>query len=249
MWEFSICFDEEKKSLNFANKIMSFVKNLKGIVVCVYTQNYYKVLIAVPKLQKEKTKKFILEKLAEYILLTTKKDYILSHLNFQKNTSTNMKVFLEALVCFDSEVDKNILINTLKFDKNLIVKSFIDFKLQFLKEKWNDLVTLANDNFIYILNDESFLELIKFLISNLEYRLSTVNIFSKKDCYLLLDTNLKKIDDFLIDKNIIYDDQKLITSLIALNPEKIIVHCNNFLKEPLLKNLYNFFSNRIEIYY
>ena len=100
---------------------------------------------------------------------------------------------------------------------------------------------------MYLLSRDSFLELIKFLISNLENRQYVVNIFSKENCYLLCDVEGNSIKDFLLEKNIIYDDSSLLTSLVALNPQKIIIHCNSFIKDRLLKNLYEIFSNRIEI--
>ena len=71
-----------------------------------------------------------------------------------------MQIFLKALVVFDSETDKAIIYERLKFDSNLVVNSFINFKLYFLKRKWKELIDLANDNYIYLLlsNDTDMLE-------------------------------------------------------------------------------------------
>ena len=88
---------------------------------------------------------------------------------------------------------------------------------------------------------------LKFLISNLEYRCYAVNVFPKNNCYLLCDTQGNCINDFLIDKNIIYDDNNLLTSLIALNPEKIIFHCNSNVRDNIINSLFQYFSNRIVI--
>lgn len=247
MWEYSLCFDNEIDSENFIDKIRPFIKETKGVVVSIFLQDTHKVLVAVPIEKKEQAMSLLKENLAEMILTYYKKEYIMSKLNFEVDHSVNMHVFLQTLICFDSDVDKQIIIGDLNFDKSIYLNSYINFRLKFLKNKWDELVTLANDNIMYLLSEDSFVELIKFLISNLDYRCYAVNIFSKQNCYLLCDMEGKVINDFLLDKNIVYDDNKLLTSLIALNPEKIIIHCNSFLKENLLKNLYNFFSNRIEI--
>lgn len=247
MWEYSLCFDNEIDSENFIDKIRPFIKETKGVVVSIFLQDTHKVLVAVPIEKKEQAMSLLKENLAEMILTNFKKEYIMSKLNFEVDHSVNMRVFLQTLICFDSDVDKQIIMESLNFDKSIYLNSFINFRLKFLKNKWDELVTLANDNIMYLLSEDSFVELIKFLISNLDYRCYAVNIFSKQNCYLLCDMEGKVINDFLLDKNIVYDDNKLLTSLIALNPEKIIIHCNSFLKENLLKNLYNFFSNRIEI--
>lgn len=247
MWEYCLCFDNQLESKIFVEKIKPFIRKIKGVVVSIFLQDTHKVLVAVPIEKKEYTTNFLKENLAEIILTNYKKDYILSRLSFEVNHSINMNVFLQTLVCFDSDMDKQIILESLNFDKSIYFGSFINFRLKFLKNKWDELITLANDNIMYLLSEDSFVELIKFLISNLDYRCYAVNVFSKKNCYLLCDMEGKVIKDFLLDKNIVYDDNKLLTSLIALNPEKIIIHCGTILKENLLKNLYNFFSNRIEI--
>lgn len=247
MWEFCIAFDDEVQAQNFRKSIASDIKKMQGVTTILVSITFAKVLIAVPNEVKTKAKDFLVEKIAESILLYCKKKYILSRLSFNVSHSTSMQVFLKALVVFDSDTDKEIIIERLNLQNDLVVKSFVDFKLTFLKRKWDELVGLANDNAMYLVSEDTFGELIKFLISNLEYRCYAVNVFSKKNCYLLCDTSGKVIDDFLVEKNIVYDDNMLITSLIALNPEKIIVHCNSFVKDKLLKTLYEYFSNRLEV--
>ncbi|NCB48613.1 MAG: hypothetical protein EOM55_03235 [Clostridia bacterium] len=247
MWEYCFYFDNEFDANIFEKKICYFVNNFGGIVANVFSQRYYKILVAVPFEKKRESTKFFREKLAEVILISFKKEYILKSLNFERIQTKNLSVFLQALICFDSEIDKQIISERLHLRNDFYLTSFISFKLKFLKEKWNELVLLANDNMMYLLNDDSCVELIKFLISNLEHRYYAVNIFLKDDCYLLCDMQGKVIDDFLIEKHIVYDDSNLINSLVALNPEKIIVHCNKISKDKLIKNLFEFFPMQIEI--
>ena len=247
MVEFCIYFENETQAEGFKAKIFDYIKNRQGIVVSVLCLNYYAVLIAVQEKDKKDAFLFLKEKIAEIILLFYKRDYILNKLDFDKVKSDNMKVFLEALFCFDSDLDKEVILENLRFKNTLYFDSFINFALKFLKSKWDELISLANENVMYIVCEESFLELIKFLISNLEHRCYAVNVFSKKDCYLLCDLEGKSINDFMVEKNIVYDDTNLLTTLIALNPEKIIFHYDDDIKESLIKKLYNYFASRIEI--
>lgn len=247
MWEFSICFYDENIAQSFAKSISSYIRDRSGIVILVYPVHFTSVLIALPNDYKAEGNIFIKEKLAEIILSNYKKDYILSKLDFEFSQSIAMKVFLQTLVCFDSELDKQVITDNINIKDNFCIDSFVNFRLQFLKKKWNELVSLANENAMYLISEDSFLEFTKFLISNLDHRCYAVNVFSKKNCYFLCDMEGKQINDFLIDKPIAYDDGKLLTSLIALNPEKIILHCNPFLKEHLLKTLFNYFNDRIEV--
>ena len=247
MWEFSLVFDNEITAQNFKASIIQRIREVNGVITTIFTKYSYSVLLAVPINSRKSIINFLKEKIAENVLLFYKKEYILSKLSFDISLNANMQIFLKALVVFDSDTDKQIIMENLSLKNSLILNSFINFKLKFLKRKWNELVSLANDNEMYFLDDTAFSELIKFLISNLEYRCYAVNIFSKKNCYLLCDFQGRNINDFLVEKSVIYDDSKLLTSLIALNPEKIIVHCNSFVKDNLLKTLYEYFSNRIEI--
>jgi hypothetical protein len=247
MWEFCFYFDDSFSADTFELKVASFAKMVGGIVAKVLSRGYFSVLVAVPFEKRRDATKFFSEKLAETILKGYKKEYIESSLNFEKTNAENFSVFLQALVCFDSEIDKSIILERLRLRSEFYLTSFVSFKLKFLKNKWNELISLANDNMVYLLNEDSCVELIKFLISNLEHRYYAVNIFSKDDCYLLCDMQGRAIEDFLIDKHTIYDDDNLITSLVALNPEKIIVHCNKSSKDKLIKNLFNFFPSQIEI--
>ena len=248
MWEYCISFEDKNSADIFSNSIYNEIKSHGGIITTRDGDCFYKVLIALPIIERFKVHNVIKEKIAETILLCIKSEYILSRLDFEtNNASPSMKVFLKALIVFDSDTDKDIIVERLNFDSDLVVKSFVNFRMSFLKRKWNELVSLANDNAMYLLSQDSFDELIKFLISNLEYRCYAVNVFSKKDCYFLCDMKGEVVKDFLIDKNIMYDDSNLLVNLVALNPEKIIVHCNNNIKDNLLKTLYEYFSNRIEL--
>ncbi len=247
MWEFCICFDSLKMAEYFANKVNLVIKSCKGISACVSMNGRSNVLVAVPKEKTEFAKAFVKEKIAECILFFYKKDFIVSNLNFEKPNTPYMNVFLQTLVCFDGETDKHFIEQCLDFDERIFVDAVVAFRLKFLKKKWEELVNLANENVMYLLSEDSFLEFIKFLISNLEHRCYAVNVFSKGDCYFLCDLQGKKIEDFMLEKQRIYEDCSLLTTLVALNPEKIIVHCNKFVKDKLLRNLLSLFPNRIEI--
>ena len=249
MWEFSVEFYNKDYAILFKNSIEKYVKTSNGIITLLSINSLNKVLIAIPINVKKQIVELIKNKIAENILLIYKKKYILSNLNFNTSNNTKMNVFLKALVCFDSETDKDIIVNRLsEFNKKIVVESFINFKISFLKRKWNELIDLANDNCFYLTNEDTFNELIKFLISNLENRVDAVNLFNRDDCYFICDKNGRVIEDFLCDNAGKYDDEKLLTNLIALNPEKIIVHSESLFKDRFLNNLYELFSNRVEIY-
>lgn len=247
MWELCICFESRDIAEDFARSISIYVRERLGLVIVAYPVHFASVVIALPLKCKEEANIYFKQKIAEYVLSIYKREYILNHLDFENSQSLSMKVFLQTLVCFDSEMDKQIIADSIILRDKFCVDSFVNFRLSFIKKKWNEVVSLANENIMYLLSEDSFLEFTRFLISNLDHRCPAVNIFSKKNCYFLCDMEGNGIDDFLVEKPIVYDDGKLITSLIALNPEKIILHCNPFVKEPLLRTLFSYFNDRIEV--
>lgn len=247
MWEYVISFDDDVSSQYFKCEIENIIKKYNGIVTILNSNTYSKVLIAIPIIERFKFHNILREKIAETILVKFKSKYILSKLEFDLTPTEDMQIFLKALVVFDTDIDKEIIMERLKFDSNLVVSSFVNFKLSFLKRKWQELISLANDNSMYLLSKDSFLELIKFLISNLEHRYYVVNVFLKQNCYFLCDTKGNKISDYLLKESIVYDDNNLLVSLVSLNPEKIILHCNNLVKDKILNSIYTLFSNRVEI--
>lgn len=246
MVEFCIYFNNFNVANCFIKRVCKFINLLGGILVNISTNSSFSVLIAVKKEHKAKLKNYLRERIAETILVYYKRNYILSKLNFKRGNNFYMQIYLEALCCFDSNLDKEIILKKLKLKKHFYFDSFIDFVLGVLKNKWNELITIANDNVIYTYSDDNLLELIKFIISNLEHRCYAVNVFSKKDCYMICDIKGEKIDDFLIENNIFYDEKNLFASLVVLNPKKIIFHTDNK-KSSVVGKLNSFFSKRVEI--
>lgn len=156
MWEFCITFSSINYASNFKDKIMGKIKSVNGIVTMLTTTYCSKVLVAVNKEYKSRIKTYLTEKIAEFILLFYKKEYIVSKLNFLVNKTNSMQVFLTALVCFDSDIDKKIIMHELKFKNTLVFDSFINFKLGVLKSKWDELISLANDNIMYYISEDTF---------------------------------------------------------------------------------------------
>ena len=148
--------------------------------------------------------------------------------------------FEKALQYFDKETDRYLVEKYLTFDKNIYLESFFEFKLKILKSKWLELTKIANENSSYLLTEETFIELLKFLIDNLEISFDTVNIISELDGYQLLDENFKDIE-MLTEKG---DGVWLVENIIALSPRKINIYTDNSSEElNLINSIYSTRTN------
>ena len=108
----------------------------------------------------------------------------------------------------------------LKLEKDFFLESFYQFKLSTLKSKWTELVTLANENREYLTSSESFLDLLKFLVDNLEICEEEISIYKdNEENYQIL------ISDKLY-QNKVFSEDSLVSSIIDLSPQKINLYCD-----------------------
>ena len=249
MWEYSVVFPIEKKDIatRFNKKIQNRVKNSGGLSTIVFKNQEATVLLAVPERNKMPIYNYVIELIADIILTTYKLEFLLGSFNFVATEDINMQAFIKALVVFDSDTDRHIIKQKLKCLSGVIIDSFINFKLKVLKHKWMDLVNLANDNVMYLMSNDTFIELLKFLISNLDFRTELVDIHLINGSYVLFDSTGSLIEDGLLNECEVCNDAFLITSLIALNPKKIKVSTSDKVKDNIISLLYELFSSRVEI--
>ena len=129
----------------------------------------------------------------------------------------------------------------MELKKNLHIESFYNFKLSALREKWKELVTLANDNSDYLIGDDAFFDLLKFLIDNLEVSESEITIFEKENGFKVLAKENVEVNSDGLSK------EGLISTLIDLSPKKINLYCEE--ETPLVSFLSKIFDDRINVNY
>ena len=167
MWEYSITLPKTK--YNLLNKLMGeltpLIKDVSGVITTMYSRNDVTILIACKQEYMLRIKPKIIELICNLIILDYKYNYLINNFKFKVTDDINMQAFIKALVIFDSELDKEIIRQKLKDFDSVNIESFYNFRLKLLKTKWQDLVSLANDNFVYLMKSETFIELLKFIIA------------------------------------------------------------------------------------
>lgn len=244
MWEFGISIDKNKKSIiEFVfKKMQEYVKTYDGVATMQEFPNKVSILIACNDYEKNRMILHLQELLSECICYHYKKNFLIKNLNIKIGDEMSKKAFITALLFFDKETDKYIVNKYLNIDKKIDIDGFFNFKLQSLKNKWKELIEIANKNDIYLYSYETFLELVKFLVDNIETKSDVINIMSSDDTYDIYDFKFQKIENI---ENYDNKAENLLGALIALCPKNINIYCSEILPNNLKDLICKLFEKRV----
>ncbi len=239
MFEFQVSVSEDNAKV--AKQIFLDLKkvsdDLKMVVTSYSEHNKIFVVVGCDEIEKPRLNFILGDIISDAISTFYKMEYIDENLRVPISNVVNISAFKKALVAFDREVNLDALYN---------------FRLKSLRSKWQEIIKLANDNASYLLCNDTFVDLLKFLIDNIEISRGLVNVVKEEERYKLCDENFNEISksDCPLSGLEEIDDGgeiNLITSLIALSPKKINVYCNAFENSPTLTLISQIFENRISI--
>lgn len=221
MWEFSLNLRSENFNLakRLYQSIKEFSTQIGGVVTSHEDNGFICILIGVKKELRQQFENFLSKLITQIVCTFYKTEFLSQNLILPRHDKIGIIAFKKALLNFDRETDYYIIQKNLKFEKYLYLESFYEFRLTGLKAKWTELVSLANENRDYLMSTDSFLDLLKFLIDNLDICGGEVDIIEEKDGYKLYFGE----DDVYNDdyKNKILNEEGLISSIIDLSPQKI----------------------------
>ncbi len=244
MLELSISVDAE--NCDIAKFVYQFFKSktteLDLIVTCY--EEYGKVFVMIACDEKfQNDVKTSVEKCVTKVVCDFYKERFLSeNLMLPMCESVDKIALKKALINFDKETDVFFVHKNLNITKNIFLDSFFAFRLKVLKDKWGELVSLANDNKDFLTSKDAFYDLLHFLIDNLESVEDEIDVFEREAGY---DIHTKKSANEKYLKDL--SQETLIAKLIDFCPQKI-----NFFykKDDVAVNLLNqIFEKRVNICY
>lgn len=246
MFEFSIALSEQKA--DSAKKLYKEIKSTAssfGAVVTSYSENgKIFIVIACDDIEKPRISFFICDAIADIITTDFKLDYINKNLHLPIHNQLNLDALKKALVVFDRETDRYIVTHNLKLNEKFFIESFYEFRLRQLRSKWQELIKLANENANYLLCNDTFIDLLKFLIENIEISTGCINVVKENDSYKICDENFNEIEQEQGKEN---NEAFLITSIINLSPKRINIYCDDTENSSALTLLSQIFVNRVFI--
>ncbi|MCK9574936.1 MAG: sporulation protein YtxC [Clostridia bacterium] len=249
MWELTIEAESgDTECLEFLqHKLTAHFKDINGVFAHYAEADKYYILLACKREYKVSTKKLVDSTIADFLINFYKRTYFIKNLTLPIPNEIDMQAFIKALTTFDSTADKDFILSKLKYKNKLIIKSFYEFRLYELKTRWDELCGLANSNSYYLLNKDTFNELLRFLISNLESKYGEVHILYDEQGYTICDYYLKQLKNDFAEPTSGQNDILLLTALIEIAPQKIVLHCDVNQNIQILKEIYNIFEGRVQL--
>ncbi len=222
MWELSIAVSS--KNIDIAKFIYQTLKaqsaELDAVVTCYEEFDNFYIMFGCPTTEQARASVLLERCVIKVVCNFYKERYLTENLHLPLHESISLMAFKKALINFDKETDFYLISKNLTFEKNLHLDSFYHFKLKALRDKWAELVALANENSDYLVSSDAFFDLLKFLIDNLEVCEDEINVFEEENGYIISPQSEDLPNESL-------SQEGLISSLIELSPKKINLFCKN----------------------
>ncbi len=233
MWELSLNLVNEELAERISSSLKSISKKFGGIVTSNKINGHICILVGVDKSKRQQVEVILSRAITQIICTYYKSSFLDKYLFIPKQDKSMVVAFKKALLNFDRETDYYIIQNNLNFNRDIYLDSFYEFRLKKLKDKWTELVALANENREYLITTDAFLDLLKFLVDNLDICEEEVSIVEEEDGYKIYSS----IDD---GSQIVYGEEGLISSIIDMSPQKINIYCKAMTKATeLLEKIYD----------
>lgn len=244
MWECSIILDEKNDTNSeYIKKKLTRYKALGIIFAEHYQDGTTSLNIACNEEYAEHISHRVADAVAELVILTYKENFYKQRISVSGLNPVFEKALIKALFLFDIDDDKETILHYLKLKRTIYLKSFFDFQLKELREKWLGIIALTQDNFYYFLNSSVFVDILKFLLSAIPHKYDEINVgFTGKE-FVLLDENYHPICfDFPDSMN---SEIGLVSNLIFLSPRRVNLLCLQYLSQSTFNMLYDVFSQCI----
>lgn len=241
MWEFMISVSAENRDVAeyIYGKLKNFSNDYKNIVTSYESNQNINIVLSCNDFERFRFKMTIEEVIAESICSIIKKKFLLNNIDMIIKDEIAKDAFLQALLLFDRETDRYLVGKYLTLSNKLHLDGFFNFKLKALREKWQELINIANDNQLYLCSNETFIELIKFLVDNIEIRNDVINIVENGDNITITNAEFLTINENCYT-------EKLVSSLIELCPKCINIYCSDKIPNNVTKLICQLFEKRVK---
>jgi len=179
----------------------------------------------------------IIDTLSDIIVTDCKTYYINEHIGLPIQSGVLRSAFTSALSAFDRDTDKIIAKTLIKLTQQFNLDSFFEFRLDTLKTRWDEVCLLANENIAYLVCQKTFMELLRFLISNIDGLSDEAHIVKRGDKLEVLGVDLSPIENIYINESLPSEIQ-VVNKLVAIAPKRIFLHIENPTLAVELKDLF-----------
>lgn len=215
MWEFCVQVSREMSiAADFIYDNLKKESASFGAIITKHEQdNIINIMLACEQYDKARLKIFATNIIIETICTLFKQDFLTKALRLPVQSGLHYQALKKALISFDKETDSFLVSRQLDLEGGINLESFYYFKLKSLRQKWAELTSIANENSYFLSSGENFVDLLKFLVDNLEITHDTINVYVEGDTYKIMDSRNRCLQT--------RDDEDLVSCIIGLSPRQI----------------------------
>lgn len=209
-----------------------------GVVAYSRTQKRTFVSVACEQDGKSKLLSAIKDCFVEMYAVAVKLDFIRARLKICGLDEARYNILLHTLVAFDRENERDYITRNLVLKDKMMLDGVFNFKLSELKRRWEDTCKLTTENAQYIVDNETYNELLKFLISAVNPKIVKLILSENGDTYHLIG------DDTTAFFAEVTDAQQLMYYLIDIAPLELVI--NGRMKDSVLESrIVNMFETKV----
>lgn len=233
MFEVSFNVDlKERVYIDFLyNGLKEKIKKANGIVFCGLNNDRVFVSVACEDCFAVEIKSEIYDLLAEIYAFGFKRFYLKKNLNiYKENLLTQM--LINTMTIFDSENDKKLIKKYLFNQEIGAIDGFFNFRMKKLKEKWDEIIDLTNENAVVLHDKETSCEFLSFLIDAMQSSEKVVSVFKEQNSLKIKDKRGALIDLKLPFWKKDVDEEVVLFNIVLLAPKQVdIIEEKTFSKD------------------
>lgn len=176
---------------------------------------------------KEKKKNLLVERInrlvAESMVLYYKQQFFELNIVGGFSSSIEKLALVKALATFDKAYDINFALSQLDCSESVNIKSFFQFRLSSLKERWQEIAVLFQENLQYLLTTESCIELVRNLVEITENEYESVFVCFFEDNIILRDSKGLELVQPISSHSTAFLES-VVGEIISLSPKRIYLN-------------------------
>lgn len=224
MFESTLSIDIGRKNyLDFIyDRLKPHIKLTNSVVAYTQTDDRAFFSVACEDTHKETVEFEIASNLADVYAMGFKYDYLKRKLKINRENLL-IKTLLNTMTVFDSNNDKKLIRQELYGQPVIAVDGFFEFRLKSVKQKWDEIINLTNENSIVFSDDEISGEFLMFLLDAIPHGEEGVKICKYGGNIELFDKKGKKIKLITPVGENKTPEETVLFNLICLAPKKVLI--------------------------
>jgi len=225
MFRFSINIESSRKSyLEHIRKNMLYpVNNAGGTQKLLSGDGRSYLEISVENEYKDRIEYALKNLIAEVISMGFKTDYLKSRLRFGEETLLD-RTLVNTMSVFDNSIDRKLAFSGLEEVNKLSLDGFFTFRMQRLRERWDEIVTVTGTNSVIYYSEEVKREFLQYLVASLPTLSRNVTLDTAIFGSTLYDGMGKEIERLsLLKSGDFSEEEEILFNLVNISPKTLML--------------------------